>query len=206
MNYDDEEIRLIREEIRLIREEESLSVGTHKEFLELTEKSDVFYMYGEEYEIRAYIETEEQFIDFVQKVGIIRLWDMYVPFFVNDSSEFEKWFEYKDTVRTSEHDTAEFFSLDDIEECVSLSIFPTVKKDVLICTYNQFFEKPYRIKKKSVLTYGMEDIKVKDEVKSKFPCVLTFVSQDTFDRCGSIEGHSLSIISMAKLTSKAVLA
>lgn len=193
------------EEIRLTREEASLSVETVEEFKKLTETNDVFYHYGEGYAIRAYIETEEQFIDFVQKVGIIHLWNMFVPFFVNDQSDFDEWFEYKDTVRTSEHDTAEFFSLNDIEECVSRTFYPTVKKDALTCTYNHFYDKPYRIGKESVMVYGMEDIKVKDEVKKKFPCVLTFISQDTFDRCGSIEGHSLSIISMADLTSKPVL-
>lgn len=199
------------EEIRLTREEASLSVETVEEFKKLTETNDVFYHYGEGYAIRAYIETEEQFIDFVQKVGIVHLWDMYVPFFVNDQSDFDEWFEYKDTVRTSDRDTAEFWSLDDgdegrDEECISRTFFPTVKKDALTCTYNHFYDKPYRIRKESVMVYGMEDIKVKDEVKKKFPCVLTFISQDTFDRCGSIEGHSLSIISMNDLTSKAVLA
>ena len=196
------------EEIRLTREEASLSVETAEEFISLTETNDVFYHYGEGYAIRAYIETEEQFIDFVQKVGIIHLWNMYVPFFVNDQSDFDEWFEYKDTVRTSDLDTEETISwgLDGDEECVSRTFYPTVKKDALTCTYNHFYDKPYRIRKESVMVYGMEDIKVKDEVKKKFPCVLTFISQDTFDRCGGIKGHSLSIISMADLTTKAVLA
>lgn len=195
------------ETIRLIREEESLSIESRDAFIALTETQDVFYRYGEGYKIRAYIETEDQFIDFVQKAGLIDLWGMVVPFFVNDSTEFDLWFEYKETVKTSDFDTAEFFSFEDEEENeINRTFFPTVKKNALTCTYNEFFEKPYRIRKEEVLVYDQDDIRVKDDVKRKFPCVVEFVSEDTFDRHGTVKGHSLSIIELKELTLKAVLA
>ena len=195
------------EELQHIREEQSLSVATDEDFKILTETQEVFYRYGEGYQIQALIENEEQFIEFMQKVGIMELWDKYVPFFVNNPGDFDKWFEYKDTVRRSEMDTVETFQFgDDDPVIITETLMPTVKKRVLLASWNQYSDKPFRINKQNILMYGPEDIKVKGKVKSKFPCVCVFVSHDTFDRYGSLEGSSLQMIELNKLTNKPLFA
>lgn len=194
--FDDDDIKAIREEMRL-------SVATREEFIALTETQDVFYEYGDGYAIEAYIQNEKEFIDFVQKCGLIELFGHWVPFFVNYQDDFDSWFYYKDTVKRSNLDTVETIGFDDDELIEERNhFFPTVKKEGLVATYNEYFtDAPFRIRKRTARIYDQDDIGVLPEVIEKFPAVVSFVSQDTFDRLGSIEGCQLEIISMKSLAS-----
>lgn len=190
-----------------IKRENELSIATHEEFTEFCKRNDVFYWYGEEYQIEALISTEEEFIEFMQKVGLKEEWfggECLVPFFVGDRSAFEAYFTYKDTVAESDHDLVDTFQLgDDEPEIVGITRHPTHVKDVFVVHFNQYFEeKPYRIQEGKVRLYDHNDIAVKPEIIEKFPCVVTFVSHDTFDRMGSIEGSSVNIIPIKRLTNK----
>jgi hypothetical protein len=67
-----------------IKRENELSLATHEEFVEFCKKNDVFYWYGEGYQIEALISNEAEFIEFMQKVCLTEEWfggECFVPFF-----------------------------------------------------------------------------------------------------------------------------
>jgi hypothetical protein len=183
------------EELAYIQEEERNSLELREDLVELSKLEGVFWEYGEGLTFRAIVNTEEDFLNFMQKVGLVDIFGHSVPWFVDDSNEFNTYLYYKDCVSTSELDTAEYFD----DHCEGTTYFPTNSKNVWCATYNQYFDKPFRLQKKDVRLYTLNDVGVKPEFLEKLPAMLTFYSENTFDRMGDIEGHNFKVVQMKNL-------
>lgn len=187
-----------------LREEQRLSVRTIDELKQFAENNIICYPRGEGMRIRAYIETEQQLADFLQRAAVSSSYDGFnVPSFVHDPSRFEQLFEYLPTVVRTERDmvgTVQFNDDDPVE--VSRTIYPSVATDVYMVSYNQFFEdKPFRINREKVYFYQYgRDIKLKADIVEQLPAVVSFVSVDTFDRMGSIVGENLTFDKLSELS------
>lgn len=195
-------------EYQAFQKEKLLSLSTHEELVKFSKQNPVFWWYGEGLRIQALISTEVEFIDFIQKCGVTKLWGNVVPFWVSDDEcgVFKKHLYFKDTVASSKHDTIETLTIDgELAWESEVQRFPTRIVKGYECTYNEYFDKPFRINEIEVLTFSPEtDIGVKPEIIAKFPAVVTFLSQDSFDRLSGLEVCDLRIHSLKELNNIAI--
>lgn len=153
---------------------------TEEEFKKFCKNSFCYYPYGFGYRIVQRIETEEQFIDFCMKCGIVGTCNMFIPWLVNEGNQ--EYLEWKDLEEDDE--------------------FDTIKVNGYEIGFNPYDDNQIQV-------YDMGEIEIVDknclsvteEVKNKLPALVMYVSQDTFDRCGTIKGDSLDIFSLKDLES-----
>lgn len=168
---------------------------TQEEFLEFCKHNFVYYPSNYGAYIQTLVTNDQEFIDFAQRVSID---DWYedsggLMWFVNDAED-NKYFDFnKETADPK-------WVVDDekIEYC------PTETVRSFRADYNPYFDDPFSVIEDTPEFYKQifkpGDLLVKPEIQAKMPFIARFVSHDTFDRMGSIKGHSLEIISLKDVT------
>lgn len=183
-------------------EEESLSVATKEELAALASKELVCYENGAELQLCAIIHTEQELLDFLQQSALIYVNGQLVPYFVDDSEAFDNLFYYKDSAARTENDLLESVSFDGELVSQELHIFPSHKKDVLVCSHNRFYDKPFRIHKEQASFCDLNDVGVHPEHLEKLPAVVRLYTMDSFDRAGDAKMFELTIAPLKELSSK----
>lgn len=184
---EDQEIAL--QEYRL---EQQLSVRTSDEVKQLSKTSPVFWFFGENVPIQALITTEAEFIDFMNKCGVKKSYGTNTLVWIVDDEFgiFDKYLYF----RNPSEDDEDFYRT------------PTVSIVGYSCEYNQYYDKPFRINPIEVLVFSTEtEIGVHPHILEKLPAVVTFVSQDSFDRAGDVVMCDFRIHSLSQLTNTATV-
>jgi hypothetical protein len=189
MIFSDREIQAYKKML-----ENEIRFETLGEFIEFSNNNFVFYPLGFGYRIQTLIETEEQFIDFVQRACIEErhVKDGFgLMWFVNDYTEFDKYFEYVGGVSHQESNHL----LDGETEIYE----PTELITAYSAEYNEYFEKRFAVHKTQIKIFAKGTLKVKQRIIDKMPFIARFCSMDTYDRCGSIKGNDMEIIAMSDI-------
>lgn len=182
---------------------------TSEEFVEFSRHNFVFYKDDLGMRLQQVIETEEQFISFLQRCCMHYYeaddtpWIMWL---VNSDEAMRKYVrptqQLVDRVnrRIEEEGEAEAWLLDDEEVYYS----PDHKIEAWQADYNQFYDEPFEVHKTEVKVFLPGDLEVTEEYKAKMPFLARFLSLNTFDRMGSIEGQDLEIIPLSTLTNDVI--
>ena len=171
--------------------------ATQEEFLEFCENHYVYYPPDFGSYIQTMVTTDDEFIQFIQRVCI----DDWYPdsgglmWFVNKG--FDEYVEFNGDMSNIENTEECDF---DEDEC---DYSPTELVESYRADYNPYFDAPFSVIKdtpehqKKIFKQG--DIKVKPEISARMPFIARFVSHDTFDRMGSIKGNAFEIFSLNEM-------
>lgn len=152
-------------------------------FLEFCSRNFVYYPPDFGHYIQTLITTDDQLIEFAQRVSIDD----------TDPSNTWMWFQRED----DNH----LFDFDETDSDVIPT--PTELVRSYVVDYNPYDDQvlgviediPSHYKKK----FAPGKITVKPEIRQKMPFIASFISHDTFDRYGSIKGNRFEIIPLANV-------
>jgi len=172
---------------------------TAEEFLEFCKTHFVYYRPDFGAWIQTLIQTEEDFIQYIQRVCIDDWFEDSggLMWFVNNQHEQEY-------VTFNQETALEEWELDG-----EPGYSPTEIVESYYAEYNPYFDKPFAVIKdpagyeKKIFKSG--DIKVRPEICAKMPFIARFVSHDSFDRMGSIKGNDLQIIPLNEIESGKIM-
>ena len=168
---------------------------TKEQFLDFCKYHFVYYAPDFGSYIQALITTDQQFIDYIQRVCIDDWFEESggLMWFVNEGPE-NPYVTFNQDV----HDG------DMVDEEGNIYHNPTKRVESYYADYNQFYDDPFSVVKdtpefeKNIFAPGA--LVVKPEISAKMPFIVRFVSHDTFDRLGSIKGNAMEIIPISHLT------
>lgn len=172
---------------------------TQEEFLEFCKTHFVYYPPDFGAWIQTLINTEEDFIQYIQRVCIDDWFEGSggLMWFVNTQTQ-------QDYVTFNGETAHEEWEMDD-----GPGYSPTEVVESYCAEFNPYFDKPFAAIKdpagyeKKIFKAG--DIKVRPEICAKMPFIARFVSHDTFDRMGSIKGNDLQIIPLKEIESGKIM-
>lgn len=202
MNIDNHPVNVLKErdlEQRLKEYEEfkkrETRFATSEQFLDFCKDHFVYYAPDFGSYIQALIATDQQFIDYIQRVCIDDWFEESggIMWFVNEGED-------NDYVSFNQEINDE----DMVDEEGNVYYSPTETVESYRVDYNQFFDDSFSVIKddpefqKKIFAPGA--LVVKPEIQAKMPFIARFVSHDTFDRMGSIKGNAMEIIPISNLT------
>ena len=180
--------------------------STQEEFLDFCSKNFCYYPSGFGAYIQTLITTENQFIDFIQRV-CIEDW--------HEGSGGIMWFanegvnEYVDFVDSNGNIVTEFDDCDAGCDDDFIGIEPEICLETYKIDYNQFYDAPFACvldtPEHSKKIFGYNQLTVKSEIVTKMPFIARFISMDDFDRMGSIKGQTLEIISLNEVKENVIM-
>ena len=183
---------------------------TLEELVEFSRHNFVFYPDDFGMRLQQVIETEEQFVNFLQRCCMLNHeigdnpWLMWI---VNEySSVLEEYLSPTDQLiaRRSEKigsDSDEDVWYSDGEEP---EYGPDQTIEAWCAEYNPYEDLRFSVHKTQTKVFLPGDFQVKDRYKEKMPFIARFVSHNTWDRLGSIKGQDLDIIPLADLQKDAI--
>lgn len=173
---------------------------SRNEFLKFCSNQFCYYPSGFGSYIQTLITSENQFIDFIQRVSIDDWYDNSggIMWFANEGvSEYVDFVDCNGNVITETDDDFE-----GIEPEICLT--ETYKIE-----YNPFYDDPFAcILDKPEYTkkiFAYHQLKVKPEIVAKMPFIARYVSVDDFDRMGSVKGQTLEIISLNEVKENVIM-
>lgn len=175
--------------------EREIRFANQHDFLDFCNTHFVYYPPNFGSYIQTLVTTDQEFIEFIQRVSID---DWY------DDSGGLMWFvnEGPDNQYVTFNQPAHEDELEDEDGNVYHQ--PTVLVESYLADYNPYFDLPFSVVKdtpeQQKKVFAPDALIVNPEISAKMPFIARFVSTDTFDRMGSIKGHTLEIISLADVT------
>lgn len=175
--------------------------STLEEFLEFSRENFVFFPQDMGMRLQQLIQTEQQFIDYLQRVCLTKFGNSWSMWLVEEGLEkgyvkpTQQLRDRRQNVLEDTGDDQDAWIIDG--EYVEYG--PDQEIEAWVADYNQYFDKPFEVYPERIKVFKPGDLKVPQEYKDKMPFLARFVSHDTFDRCGSIQGSDLEIIPIKSL-------
>ena len=200
-DFSEEEIQAYKD--RVAKEKR---FSTSEEFLEFSRENFVFFQQGLGMRLQQLIQTEQQFIDYLQRVCLTKFggsWCMWLAGEGLDKGYIRPSKQLKDRreellEKTGEDNDAWLLDGEHIE------YGPDQEISAWCADYNEYFDKPFEVYPERIKVFKPGDLEVPQEYKDKMPFLARFVSHDTFDRCGSMRGSDLEIIPIKSLHSDVI--
>lgn len=173
--------------------------STKEEFKKFCSENHVYYPAGFGAYVQRLIRTDEEFIEFMLKCGVMGRYDGdYYPWFVNDYQHDDED-QHLFFVSNPFEDSDTELDTEEIEAWESDGEFSGYMPNVPIVAYhvdyNQFYDDPFSVvRDDDYKTYAPGTFRVNPKTSAKWPAIVRFVSMDDFDRYVSIKGESLSFI------------
>lgn len=167
---------------------------TKEQFLDFCKEHFVYYAPDFGSWIQALITTDQQFIEYIQRVCIDDWFDESggIMWFVNEGPD-------NDYVTFNQ----EVNDGDWVDEDGNITPSPTERVESYRADYNRFFDDPFSViqdtEEFQKNIFAPDVLVVKPEISAKMPFIARFVSHNTFDRMGSIKGNALEIIPISNL-------
>lgn len=178
---------------------------TQEEFLEFSRHNFVFYRDDLGMRLQQVIETEEQFVNFLQRCCMLshpiddNPWLMWL---VNDYRVVEEYLQPTEQL-LQRHASKVESGLDEdvwLVDGEEIQYSPDQTIEAWQADYNEYFDEPFEVHKTSTKVFLPGDFSVKERYKAKMPFLARFVSHNTWDRGGSIKGQDLDIIPLHSLS------
>lgn len=181
--------------------------ATHEEFVEFSRNNFVFFQDDFGMRVQQLIETEEQFVNYLQRVCMIHHGAEWLMWLTNDPDVMAEYVTPTQQLvdrsdqRLEETGENPYTWGNEDAECYYR---PDLEIEAWQADHNRFYDEPLEVHRTTVRVFQPGDLEVTEKYKAKMPFLARFVSHNTFDRCGSIKGTDLDIIPLKTLTNDVI--